>query len=595
MQLPPLAPTRATANTSNSTTTAQTPSALGAIEGLAAGTVINARVDRVTKLDVSEQLQKLATEIVRLSNTANNSSGASTKTSTNNIQQPQNNPSSTARQQLATSLDKAIASLQNSATVTKAAAAQAAEPRSLFSVEVSVTAKQAPLEQLSARQAQIQVQAQAKLLQALAPQLNADGKLNLVTAEKLAPQQQIQLQVRADGQLQLKPANSALSAQATMPSTIMPSTNTPREQALSAGLRQYLPYNRPLTQALSQIQDVSKLLNDNRLSLQLQLPAALTKLINSLDNQINTSSATLSARSLQTAIAGSGVFLESHLAKLASTNTALPQTDLKATLLGMIKESSTLLAAAGQLAGITPTPDGASNRALGSAASNIQNLQTALASAASQLRSIDSLRTLARQLPSLAATLPLGAGQLSFEQKQLRSLILHNIRSSAAQAIARLSVLQVSELSSRSSRTTDGGPLQSFSLELPLRMQEQLLPISLQFQQHWAREDESEKGRADEERKNDKKRKKYWRVFMEFDLGDGGQVASEIEYKEPKLSTHLWVSDSTLKSRAGERLGELRQQFEQRGIELDNLVLENGPPPQQETKLTQQSLIDIRT
>ena len=260
------------------------------------------------------------------------------------------------------------------------------------------------------------------------------------------------------------------------------------------------------------------------------------------------------AKGVSQALENSGLLLESKL--LAGQSSALGQ-DLKANLLRLIT----------QLLPLTP--------------------------GASPLAAANAGNALALALPALARNLLGGLEQQNSRLQALKfplpSRLLQNMEGEAdletllklaAAALSRLQTHQLSSLA-QSQVGPDGNLLTTWQLELPMRNQQELVPLQLKIQR-----DEAQ-GKAKEEKKET-----LWKVELAFDLDPLGPLQVQAQLAHGQLSSQLWAERASTASLIEAELDNLRQRLNAAGLQVGELACNQGIPPQGPRTTLEQRWVD---
>ncbi|MGA4529926.1 flagellar hook-length control protein FliK [Ectopseudomonas chengduensis] len=279
------------------------------------------------------------------------------------------------------------------------------------------------------------------------------------------------------------------------------------------------------------------------------LRGSIDKLLGALPDSAQLST----AKGLAQALEGSGVLLEAKL--LQGQTGTLPQ-DLKANLLRLIAQ-------------LMPQLPGVSGPLAG--------LQNALS---------QNLPNLARQL--------LGAGAAGSARQQaltfpLPSRLLQNMDGEAdletllKLAAAAVSRLQTHQLSSLAQTQVDanGNLLTTWQLELPMRHQQEVIPLQVKLQ----REDSAKAEKAEQ-------KETLWRVELAFDLDHLGPLQVRAQLLRGSLSSQLWAERADTASLINAELGNLRERLQAAGLEVGELACSQGMPPQGPKTSLEQRWVD---
>ncbi len=284
------------------------------------------------------------------------------------------------------------------------------------------------------------------------------------------------------------------------------------------------------------------------------LPESLRGSIDKLLGGLPDATQLSSAKGVGQALESSGLFLESKL--LSGQTSALP-TDLKANLLRLIT----------QLLPNLPT-----SAPLAAANAGAIMAQALPAFARNILGSLG--QTGARQQ---ALTFPLPARLLKGMEGEADLEVLLKL---AAAAVSRLQTHQLSSLS-QSQVGPDGNLLTTWQLELPMRQQQELVPLQLKIQR-------------EESQKNTKQEQKdlLWRVELAFELEPLGPLHIQAQLLRGSLSSQLWAERSQTASLIDAELGNLRERLTAAGLHVGELACNQGTPPQGPRTTLEQRWVD---
>ncbi|MCY1507411.1 Flagellar hook-length control protein FliK [compost metagenome] len=257
---------------------------------------------------------------------------------------------------------------------------------------------------------------------------------------------------------------------------------------------------------------------------------------------------------LAQALENSGALLESRL--LAGQAGALPQ-DLKANLLRLI----------GQLLPALPTP--ASLPTTGTSNAMAQALPAFIRNALGALGQAN-----ARQ-QALGFPLPSRPAQAAEEEGDLETLL-----KLAAAAVSRLQTHQLSSLA-QTQVTPDGNLLTTWQLEVPMRNQQELVPLQIKLQQE-----------QDSRQEKDTNKESLWRVELAFDLEPLGPLQVQAQLVRGSLSSQLWAERPGTASLIDLELPHLRERLLAAGLEVGELACRQGKPPQGQRTTLEQRWVD---
>jgi hypothetical protein len=284
------------------------------------------------------------------------------------------------------------------------------------------------------------------------------------------------------------------------------------------------------------------------------LPEGLRTSIDKLFSTLPDASQLSTAKGLSQAMENSGLFLESKL--LGGQGHALPA-DMKANLLRLISQLLPSLASGAPLA-------------------------TANASAA-----------MAQALPAFARDILGSLGQSSARHQALRfplpSRLLQSMEGEAdlqtllklaAAAVSRLQTHQLSSLA-QSQVGPDGNLLTTWQLELPMRDQQELVPLQVKIQH-----EEPQKSPDNEPKEA------LWKVELAFDLEPLGPLQVQAQLARGSLSSQLWAERPRTASLIDAELNTLRERLTAAGLNVGELACNQGTPPQGPRTSLEQRWVD---
>jgi hypothetical protein len=380
---------------------------------------------------------------------------------------------------------------------------------------------------------QAQAQAQQTLYKVIVSLLNtplAGSKLVVETPIPLVPGSLLSAQVQSNQSLSFLPLSSRLD-QLVLTQQLASSHNKQGSLEALLGALQGLRSQPPTAGSEGLRQSIDKLFG--------ALPDVA---------QLST------GKGLAQALENSGLLLES---KLLSAQAGTLPTDLKANLLRLISQLLPL-------------------------AANGQPFAAASASSA-----------LAHALPAMARNLLGGLEQANSRMQALRFPLpsrllqsmdgeadLETLLKLAAAALSRLQTHQLSSLA-QSSLGPDGNLLTTWQLELPMRNQQEMIPLQLKIQR-------------DEAQKKDKEEKKetLWKVELAFDLDPLGPLQVQAQLAHGQLSSQLWAERASTVSLIDAELDNLRERLNAIGVQVSELACNQGKPPQGPRTTLEQRWVD---
>ena len=282
------------------------------------------------------------------------------------------------------------------------------------------------------------------------------------------------------------------------------------------------------------------------------LSADAQKTIQQLLNGIPDIGSKLSGSQLTELIKNSGILLESRLhTDLANAG----QQDIKANLLRLI----------GQI-----LPQQAHTNPLTAGTQAVMVTQ--------------ALPQLLRELGGTAASIREQAMRFPVTSRILEKLDNPNDLGSllrlAAAAISRLQTHQLSSLA-QTYTTSEGTQVTTWQTEVPMRDQENVVPLQVKFQQE-------QHNPADEQ----EARPPVWRLELSFEIDPLGPLHVQVNLQEDNLSSHLWAEQENTAKLVKKELHVLRDKLLAAGLNIKELDCMQGIPPAAPKALIEQRWID---
>ena len=431
------------------------------------------------------------------------------------------------------------------------------------------------------------------------------------TNRPLSIGQQIQVQVRTDGQLLLldtaaKPAEAKLpAANSTAPRlpavNALPAGNYASREAaelIAHGLRRYLPQSAPLVELFKTIATVVEVTKTTpEASRSALLPEPVWKTLTQLSQRVMSPEQLQKPEVLQYLLKNSGQVFESRLAtvsrdfttmanKPGSTQTAGPR--LGPTMRG--SQQVTDIGKHGESASLQQLVDKDQKALLLSLAKELASIPMATTNPASGV----TAKNPAADLFSLLTILfnQLGRGlKVKQEQSQNQQQFVALLKSQVNAGIARIQTQQLQQLNHAAAdnlATPSGG-----IFELPVKINENVFPLFIHIQEKPLKEKIQEEENQNK-KSSPRKKSRRWHVFMEFDLDELGWFASEINVCDNKVKTLFWAENTRTRNSARQQLEELQEKLKHSGIEVEELRCLEGEPPKRPTGI-KQTLVDITT
>ncbi len=354
----------------------------------------------------------------------------------------------------------------------------------------------------------------------------------------------------------------------------------------------------PRQQSVNQLQQFITQLNQIPAPVQHKLLGESTlQAVHQLLTFTHTSNSLQQGQQVRQALNNSGIAMESKVSQQQTTSNALSQ-DIRTTLDKIIT-------------GINNKPTIANNT---QAQSNINTLLTPNTNTEitpKELEKIVNSLLPAQSSPSAsivqatnntlatatAALFRLLGFQLPSENMQAASLpriIEQHLKKLVEQTQAKIQLNQLRSLGlDRPISESRTALLQQFHTELPLRFNEQVLPlqISIQEQEYSKHNNKEEENNQTEDKKTVQRR---WQVFMSFDLPNHEKLHTQLNIVENSISATLWAESSILCQKAQQEMSILRDKLLANGLNVDDLTCVHGKPPQEDFSLDY-NLVDIKT
>lgn len=153
----------------------------------------------------------------------------------------------------------------------------------------------------------------------------------------------------------------------------------------------------------------------------------------------------------------------------------------------------------------------------------------------------------------------------------------------ASAAVSRLQSHQLSSLE-QSGMSEDGKLLTTWQLEIPMRNQQDIVPLQVRVQ----REDEPK----EQNPPTPEQRDPLWRVELAFDLDPLGPLQIQAQLLRGSLSGQLWAEWPHTARLIDSQLDSLRQRLLAQGLEVTDLQCKQGTPPQGPRTQLEQRWVD---
>ncbi|WP_017937981.1 flagellar hook-length control protein FliK [Zestomonas thermotolerans] len=150
----------------------------------------------------------------------------------------------------------------------------------------------------------------------------------------------------------------------------------------------------------------------------------------------------------------------------------------------------------------------------------------------------------------------------------------------AAAAVSRLQTHQLSSLA-QTQTLADGSLLSTWQLELPMRHQQEVVPLQIRIQS----EEQPRTGRQEA-------REILWRIELAFDLAPLGPLQVQAQLARGSLSGQLWAEQPATARLIDAELAYLRERLQSAGLSVGELACRQGTPPRGPHTVLEQRWID---
>lgn len=168
--------------------------------------------------------------------------------------------------------------------------------------------------------------------------------------------------------------------------------------------------------------------------------------------------------------------------------------------------------------------------------------------------------------------------------RSIRSQLLQMVHQLTLHSLARVQFQQSQGLAQQLAPADTGQPAQTWTMDIPLRFGQDVLPLMLRI--------EPEAGEEEAHKRSGKTRQ--WQVQLSFELPEVGPLYAQITVRDQQVATRLWAEQPQTAEAIRARLNDLQQRLEKEGIEVTKLECHTGAPPQPTTAI-HYSLVDITT
>lgn len=153
-----------------------------------------------------------------------------------------------------------------------------------------------------------------------------------------------------------------------------------------------------------------------------------------------------------------------------------------------------------------------------------------------------------------------------------------------------LAKIQLNQYRSLATTTNEAGQAnQAIHLDIPLKWPDTYGNAYLQI---FPPKEEEDTSASPDKSKRQKQRR--WRIFMELDMGDDGNLAVEFTVADSNVDATFWAEKDNLRQRAAAQLQKLRSDLAGQGLNVTDLRCSKHPPPEQKMNINY-ALIDVQT
>ncbi len=178
---------------------------------------------------------------------------------------------------------------------------------------------------------------------------------------------------------------------------------------------------------------------------------------------------------------------------------------------------------------------------------------------------------------------------LNQSRESLKKDLINELKQQTTASLARIQTLQLRSLLSQ---LGDSANQFHSALELHFKVNDNIYPITLYFQERYVKDREKEDKEKDERKK--RHLSKQWKVFMQFETEEAGWFASEVSYLHEGVNTRFWAQKEETKKRLKSEFDALREQMQNSGLEVEDILFIPGEPPLQQNNFTH-NLVDLNT
>ncbi len=169
--------------------------------------------------------------------------------------------------------------------------------------------------------------------------------------------------------------------------------------------------------------------------------------------------------------------------------------------------------------------------------------------------------------------------------RAVRTQLMMLLHQQTLTSLARVQFQQAHAVNHQQAQADTGQPTQSWVLEVPVKYGQENHNLQLQLDQDWVeREDDGRESR----------KVRQWQLLLSFPLPEAGNFYAQLTLVENQVAAKLWAERPETLQEAKEKMAQLKQQLEAKGIEVTRLECLAGTPPQKSRAL-HYALVDVTT
>ena len=429
-------------------------------------------------------------------------------------------------------------------------------------VSTSLTGQAADIPSNLSHSAQLTKLLEAKQL-FLAQGMLRSQPIKLITDQALKIGSQLQLQnyeqglkivSKADAQTPNLTVNAALSSSENKSKLV----NDADRSALNALLRIALPLQQSSAKAVKSLDLLLNQLANKNISAQPAATDAQNLLINKLQKLTTILPINSNAQLLKHAINNSGIFSEAKLAQaIPATQLQSPNASTDANAKTVDQSSADTKLQLWQLFAQLSSTNQTTTAKLGTAPLKDAGLT--------------------QQLLNLLGISLDNSAQTTSTKTQLKQALSEV----GKQWLAKITAQQLANLIDE----PDSKTLKNLTIELPVRVEQQITPLQLHFSKLWHYEEsDDEEGKTETK---EQKREIVWQVTLSLSVEKLGTIDARIRFVRQKLQCSIWAEQSNTLSLIEKEADKLAQAIQQKGLTVDPINCHAGRMPSPTNRLSQ--------